>query len=211
MGGDSSLQIDVGHFLRHQIWPLVRAYRCLFLILHHTGKSAKNQKDTADVNYISLGSVEWDNVPRATLVIQETRTPGVFALIATKRYRRLGWVNHDGTVTDRRYIRQSQQPGKIFWEECTADEVRKIAAVQRQGTSGRLPGEREDLILAVIEETGSIKQEDLFQKLKTKHQIGKNRARSLAQHLEAQGDIERNVRDKIVWYEIPRSSGKEGS
>lgn len=100
LGGETISQTDVGGFLRNRLNPLLHAYRCGGVVIHHSNKPAKgNGKadwQAGEFAYLGSGSAEWANWPRAILVLRSIGSQDVFELHAAKRGGRLGWKEADG-------------------------------------------------------------------------------------------------------------------
>lgn len=121
LGGDSKNAVDVSSFCRRGLNPLLTRYSCGVIIVHHTNKPpASNQRPEwsgSDFAYLGAGSSELTNWARAVITIRQTGTDGVFELRGAKRGMRLRWVDESGTGTTVRFIRHSDQPGVICWED----------------------------------------------------------------------------------------------
>ena len=207
----------MGRFLRQQIWPLARAYKCLILIAHHTNKPPTAKEATtwqaADYAYYGSGSAEWANAPRGVITLRN-QTVGVFELAVPNRGQRLGWTESDGlTPTIRRYIRHTKTPGQIFWEDASTQEVVEAKAAEPKGQ----PGVDDNLVMMVMNPKGRMSQEDLMSELKSK-KMGKNRARTAIKKLVQAGSLAEDEEPRVgargkIYYEVANhnANGEAGS
>jgi hypothetical protein len=125
-GCSVSDQEKMSLFLRTQINPLIKEYRCGIIIGHHTNKPPTGEQkadwSVSETSYLGSGSSELANWPRAILSIRALKTQGVFELVAGKRGGRIGWKDAEGKTTCRRNIAHSND-GLIYWRDAGADEV----------------------------------------------------------------------------------------
>src|ERR1035441_10499804 len=119
--GDVSDQKDVSRFLRHSLNPILKKYQCACVLVHHTKKQTTNGEDVQDEAYLGMGSSEFSNWCRASLVLRKVKGVNhIFRLSAPKRGTRLHWKKDDKTTpTIDRYVAQSLEPNVIFWNELT--------------------------------------------------------------------------------------------
>src|SRR5690349_41479 len=54
---------------------------------------------------------------RAIIALEPTDTPGVFKLIAAKRYQRIGWSHYE------QYWAHSREPGVLLWVPADSDQI----------------------------------------------------------------------------------------
>jgi len=119
--GDVSDQKDVSRFLRHGLNPILKKFQCACVLVHHTKKQTTNGEDVQDEAYLGMGSSEFSNWCRASLVLRKVKGVNhIFRLSAPKRGTRLHWKKDDKTTpTIDKYVAQSLEPNVIFWNELT--------------------------------------------------------------------------------------------
>ena len=132
LGGDTNSQKDVGYFLRACLNPLLRAFHCGAIVIHHTNKPIngieKSTWSAGDFAYLGAGSAEWANWARCVLGIRSLGSHEIFQLVAGKRGSRLGWTEADGIT--KKYslqIAHAKEPGVICWREVGAEEQAAMA------------------------------------------------------------------------------------
>jgi len=128
LGGEANSQKDVGAFLRNQLNPLLHAYGCGCVVVHHTNKPLSGQEKSnwqaGDFAYLGSGSAEWANWARAVLVMRSTGSHSIFELRAGKRGSRLGWREADGeTPCYIKLIAHADEPGVICWREAAKEDT----------------------------------------------------------------------------------------
>lgn len=136
LGGEANSQKDVGGFLRNQLNPLLREFKCGGVVVHHTNKPASGREKSdwsgGDFAYLGGGSAEWANWARAILAIRSLGSHSVFELRAAKRGGRLGWTEADGeTKTFTKLIAHANEPGVICWREADASEKPETKTLKR--------------------------------------------------------------------------------
>jgi len=124
-GGNLQQNSEISAFFRAGLDPIIKG-RVGLAIVHHTNKPPnKSERDGWGTDqfsaYIGAGGAELVNWGRAVLLLMPTDAQGVFALVAGKRGRRLGWQTPDGQPTTKRYIAHSKN--YIFWRGATEDEA----------------------------------------------------------------------------------------
>ena len=138
-GGDISNNQDASHFFRQGLDPIIKdpEYGCALFIIHHTNKPARDSQGNrtgfdAGSAYEGAGAAETTNWTRAHLNLKATgKADGVFALVAAKRGRKLGWRDENGNLTTKKFIAYSDDI--IYWRELTADELPStLATVQHE-------------------------------------------------------------------------------
>jgi hypothetical protein len=137
-GGDISNNQDASHFFRQGLDPIIKdpEYGCALFIIHHTNKPARDSQGNrtgfdAGSAYEGAGAAETTNWTRAHLNLKATgKADGVFALVAAKRGRKLGWRDENGNLTTKKFIAYSDDI--IYWRELAADELPStLAAVPK--------------------------------------------------------------------------------
>jgi hypothetical protein len=127
IGGEVSLQRDVGAFLRNGLNPLLHRFACAAVVVHHTNKPLtgreKSNWQAGDFAYLGSGSAEWANWARAVLALRSIGSHDVFELRAGKRGSRLGWKDADGATCYTKLIAHAKEPGVICWREVAPDEI----------------------------------------------------------------------------------------
>ena len=138
-GGDISNNQDASHFFRQGLDPIIKdpEFGCALFIIHHTNKPARDSQGNrtgfdAGSAYEGAGAAETTNWTRAHLNLKATgKADGVFALVAAKRGRKLGWRDENGNLTTKKFIAYSDDI--IYWRELAADELPStLAAVQHE-------------------------------------------------------------------------------
>jgi len=157
LGGEASLQKDVGGFLRNLLNPVLREFDCAAVIVHHTNKpSAGKEKpdwSAGDYAYLGGGSAEWANWPRAVLALRSIGSHCLFELRAAKRGGRLGWLESDGqTKAYVKWIAHANEPGVICWREANQSELPAANEAKRTVTKA-------DILPHVPTDTAITKQE----------------------------------------------------
>jgi hypothetical protein len=129
IGGNVKEQLDVSAFLRSWLNPLLFAYKCAAIIVHHTNKPLQGKEKPSWRNgewaYAGSGSAEWANWARAILSIQDTGTNGIYRLHAAKRGKRLGWKiapDSEEFITEK-LIGHSKEKGLIYWRDADESEI----------------------------------------------------------------------------------------
>ena len=113
LGGDPNSSEDVSHFTG-LLDELAIESKCLFHLIHHTGKP-KTSQDTkgftnADLMYAGLGSSVLTNWARAIMVLQAERgSEGVYRLTAAKRGKRAGMHHDYSTSSDHIHLEHSDR------------------------------------------------------------------------------------------------------
>jgi hypothetical protein len=128
LGGSASDQETVSKFLRNGLGQISQQTGVVWMIVHHTNKPAKDpeQKTTAvasDYAYLSSGSSELANWPRAVLTLQQVQN-GLFELSAPKRGKRAGLVDANGQPATEIYLKHGDHG--ICWERSIAGESERI-------------------------------------------------------------------------------------
>jgi hypothetical protein len=145
IGGDANNQEVVGGFLRGVLNPLLAAYQCGVIVVHHTAKPSTRDnggKLATDFAYAGTGSAEWANWSRAVLVFSAKDDSGLRELRIGKRFR-LGWKDATGKSCATRLLRQSAEGSAIFYQELSKEETimrcSDVSADMKLLGSGLLP------------------------------------------------------------------------
>ena len=129
LGAEASAQKDVGAFLRNNLNPCLRDFRCGVVVLTHTNKPhvgrEKPDWSGSEFAYLGTGSIEWANWPRGIIAIRALGSHQVFELRAAKRGSRLGWKEPDGSPCYSKLIAHAKEAGVICWREVDPDEIDK--------------------------------------------------------------------------------------
>lgn len=129
LGAEAAAQKDVTLFLRTNLNPLLREFRCGVVIVHHTNKPPTGREKAKwsgnDFAYLGSGSIEWANWARAILALRGLGSHEVFELRAPKRGSRIGWNHADGSICYAKFIAHSRERGAICWREVDADEIER--------------------------------------------------------------------------------------
>jgi hypothetical protein len=196
LGGDSNAQVDVGHFLRQGLNPLLHKYGCGAIVILHEGKPPREPVAQKRATYTYAGSAEWANWARAQLSLQETK-PGEFTLTAGKRGNRLKWEPIGDTGTTR-HLRHSRKEGVICWQEVPVmDLVESEGPHQEDGRAplGRPPKQRAGDLLELLPEDGLTSTK--WQKRANEERgISRRSFFELKKQLEADGAIEQEAKSK---------------
>lgn len=171
LGGDVKDQPLVSKFLRTWLNPRLIRYRCGNVTIHHTNKPPKDKTEWAasDFAYLSSGSNELANWPRAILAIRSLGSHDVFNLYAGKRGKRLQWKDAEGKPTMQRLIGHSNKAGVLYWRDVDESEIAK-------------PKVTADAIMALVPHDQRIERAKLQLEAQAAG-IGRDRARLLIDEL----------------------------
>ncbi len=122
LGGSASDQETVSKFLRNGLGAVARQTGVVWMIIHHTNKpnkdpEIKNSAVASDFSYLSSGSAELANWPRAVLTLREMQD-GLYELRAAKRHRRAGLLDADGQAATEIFLKHGERG--ICWERAAA-------------------------------------------------------------------------------------------
>jgi len=136
LGGDPSKAEVVTPWLRQGIQELMDRFDCASILIAHTAKPQINQGRRSgsgiDEWYAALGSVEWVNYCRASLLLKPMGG-GMFELRAGKRGSRLRWKDKNQVPTYSQRLAHAKDGG-IYWRIPEEDEF-EASTIQ---SSGRL-------------------------------------------------------------------------
>jgi len=130
LGGDTNKAQDVTRWLRGGVQRILDEFNLAALLICHTAKPSRaqnGQKGSAVEDwYAALGSVEWINYPRASMLLKPV-APGYFELRAGKRGSRLRWKDKNGAPT---YIMRlaHANDGGIYWRIPNEEEFEEALA-----------------------------------------------------------------------------------
>lgn len=120
-GFDVSKQEQCSTFLRAWLNPVLKATGAAMIGMHHTGKPKVDRRiksmrplTAMEQAYEGLGSSELVNWARLIMNLREVGD-GFFELKLTKRGRRAGALNPDGSPTSSIWLKQGD--GRIWWEQ----------------------------------------------------------------------------------------------
>jgi hypothetical protein len=168
LGGEASGQKDVGSFLRNNLNPCVREFRCGVVVVTHTNKPPVGREKPnwggSEFAYLGTGSIEWANWPRAIIAIRALGSHKVFELRAAKRGSKLGWKEPDGSPCYSKLIAHSKEPGVICWREVDPGEIE---------TGGRPTKADEDEIFHLLPGEG-LKASEWFKAAEEEYDISKS-------------------------------------
>ena len=140
VGDDISLQKVASNFFRNLIQPILKRTGAICIMVHHTGKPAKDKGATkgwsdSDFSYMGLGSSELVNWPRAVSVLVGTQEKGTFLLKFTKRGTRAGMIDQfTGCRTTDLYLRHGSEGEGIQWLQTKYEEPEKEEAPQKRSS-----------------------------------------------------------------------------
>lgn len=166
LGGSASDQETVSKFLRNGLGQISQSTGVVWMIVHHTNKpnkdaEQKNKPVASDYAYLSSGSSELANWPRAVLTLQQVQN-GLFELRAPKRGKRAGLVDADGQPATEIYLKHGDHG--ICWERSVAGEAERIDCEEEiadeiidEMKSGTVYSKR-DIRKLVEEEMGVVRQ-----------------------------------------------------
>ena len=179
LGGESNSQRDVGSFLRNLITPVLQEFDCGAIVVHHTNKPASGKEKKTwtgtDLAYLGNGSSEWANWARGILAIQSLGEQQLFLLAATKRGRRLAWVEDDGEPRYEQLMQHAKERGRLFWSESTVARKNEEFGCN---SGAKTPPDPEKLVDYIPAE-GAIVKSGLVERTRREMAIGKNRAAEL--------------------------------
>lgn len=122
-GADLTQAAAAAQFLRNELNPLLSEFGCGLVLVHHTPKSNGSDKKhyrTADWMYSGAGSHDIVNWARAVLIIDASKTEGLYRFIAAKRGRRIGWEK-DGEKQIEKWFQWGRDG--IYWEEAASPQT----------------------------------------------------------------------------------------
>ncbi len=132
LGGSASDQETVSKFLRNGLGRISQQMGVTWMIVHHTNKppkdpELKNASIASDYAYLSSGSSELANWPRAVLTLREIQD-GLYELRAAKRARRAGLRDAEGNPATEVFLKHGERG--ICWERAAASEADRVNSEQ---------------------------------------------------------------------------------
>jgi len=189
IGGATTDPALIAAFCRNGLNPLMFKYSCGLILVHHTTKTCyrdTSKYSTLDFSYANAGDADLTNWARAILNIEPlSYEDGIFRLIASKRGKRIGWTDDEGSSVLEKAIRHSRERGVIRWEDASQDDVQSI---RRRDGNGKPQPEPSD-VLEYFEPGQLIGKEDLIHQVNKGLKIGVNKARSLIEVLLERGEL----------------------
>lgn len=139
IGGDISKQEVSSKFFRELIDPMLKRTNCIAIIMHHTGKPAKQdgkakEQSVKELAYSGLGSSDLVNWARAVMVLAPTPDPKVYRLLFSKRGERTGAIDVNGMENvDTIFLRQGEKSEGLTWTLCgaPAEDITNLSKTQR--------------------------------------------------------------------------------
>lgn len=127
-GDDLNDQRAVARFFRNTLNPILAAYRCTAFTVHHIPKPNQERANWSgsELSYAGAGSADLSNWAREVIVLRET-VPGLFEMVLTKRWRKVGWTDADGKPTQTRLIAHGRN-GNQVWRDATPDVLADLGA-----------------------------------------------------------------------------------
>jgi RecA-family ATPase len=140
IGADISRQEVCSEFLRTWLNPISEATGVIWICVHHTAKPSNDPRSRkhwqqSDYGYAGIGSSELTNWARAIVTLEEAGQ-GVFRLRFSKRGRRAGVVNLDGSPTTIAWMRHAEHG--IFWKQIEAPQEAKDTKDKHGGAPSKL-------------------------------------------------------------------------
>lgn len=145
LGDDISKQSVCSEFFRNGLNPIAEATGVIFMILHHTGKPAKDPKSksgwtASDFSYEGLGSSDVVNWARAVMVLKKF-DENLFELMFPKRGKRAG-VRDDkgnfiGGYAPSLWLKHADRG--ICWEQVEAPTEEEKESVRSKGKKRTKP------------------------------------------------------------------------
>jgi hypothetical protein len=128
-GSDLKDQKESAGFFRQGLNPLMTKFRFTTFCIHHIPKPTKERSEWSGstLAYAGSGSADIPNWSRETLVLREVK-PGLFEMVATKRWRHLGWRTADGLPTQVRHIAHGRN-GDQVWRDADSGTLEEFGAV----------------------------------------------------------------------------------
>jgi hypothetical protein len=180
LGADAKDVEKVSRFLRNGLNPLLEAYQCAAIIVHHTPKT--NFRNTAewranDWMYAGSGTADITNFARGVIIIEPTEVDKVYKFIAAKRGNRTGWRKEELSFAE--YFTWAD--GSIFWRDASAEERKKAQCKkQKAGVEN---------VLAIVPETGLIEKEELIGRANLEIPMGEKKVRTCINVLVKEGRL----------------------
>ncbi len=120
IGDDISQQKVASTFLRNQLQPVLAETGAIAVLIHHTGKPAKDSKPGGTVHdaaYAGLGSSELTNWARAVSNFSGGGEDGIYRFLNAKRGSRAGMINQfTGEPSNEIFLRHA--PVGLGWVQC---------------------------------------------------------------------------------------------
>jgi hypothetical protein len=122
-GADLNDQRAVAWFCRNKMNPMLAEFGCALMVIHHTTKPSKEQRERkgGELAYAGSGSSDLANWAREVIVLQE-QAPGVCRLACTKRWRKLKWTDPDGNLVNYKTITHGLN-GFQYWRLADAKDL----------------------------------------------------------------------------------------
>ena len=84
LGGDANSSQNVSTWLRNNINPILSKHNVGLILVHHTNKQKRDEKDALADSYLASGSNEWANWARGIIVLKKVTGSDYYELIAAK-------------------------------------------------------------------------------------------------------------------------------
>ncbi len=127
IGGDVKDQKLIAQFCRGRLNEILFRHGCGLVVNHHTPKinyTSRPQMDGAEWIYAAAGCADLANWAREVLVLTDANeAEGVYRLIPTKRWKRIGWRDASGAVERERFYAHARPGGGICWISATSEQV----------------------------------------------------------------------------------------
>lgn len=194
VGGDALQARDVTHFLRSVVNPVLVNHGVGLLLVHHMNKPPRTGEAVewrgSDHAYAGSGANEWANWPRCVLSIRNIGSERLFELRASKRGKRLGWLDDDGRPTTVRYIMHHTR--HLFWCDPTEEDIaRELERTEKSAKKTRPTAESvfEEVVKLVLAKVWKVRE--LQEYAKRQWCLGNREVGQLVLKLEAHPDVHR--------------------
>lgn len=127
-GGDLKDPALTAEFFRNTLNPMLTEFGAAFWGIHHATKPNKDRAEWqgADLAYLGAGNADLANWSRETVVLREVGD-GVFEMVCTKRWRKLGWTDADGNPARSKQIAYGLG-GKQYWRLADDADLARVGA-----------------------------------------------------------------------------------
>jgi Fe2+ or Zn2+ uptake regulation protein len=194
-------------FLRTMLNPMLSAFNCAAIIVHHTPKTNFQNRDDwshFDFMYAGAGAADMVNAARAVIVVEPTKDPDVFCFIGAKRGRQLAWTDGGGKTVFRQYFAYAckhDSHAGMFWVPATKEDIKGAA----KGNAKPTPFDR---VIAVVDyiarsKAGNLrKPEKLVAKISEKFGCSRRTAQNTLSDAVEHGYLESEGKTTNAIYEV---------
>ena len=142
IGGDVRDTKLITEFCRNGLNPILFRQGCGSVVNHHTPKinyTSRPKMEGPEWIYAAAGCADLANWAREVLVLTDAdEAGGVFRLIPSKRWRRIGWRDAEGIIERERFFAHAPHGGGICWLPATPEQLAGARARQGSGKPSAL-------------------------------------------------------------------------